>query len=60
LILVFNQVMDIVSHNELHVSSEEIVFNAVLRWVKHEAGERAEELPRLLTCVREEEDIRQI
>ena len=40
------------SHDELHVPSEESVFNAVLAWVKHDAADRREHLPRLLTSVR--------
>ena len=47
-----DQVYALVSHDELHVASEEPVFNAVLAWVKHDLAARKEHLPRLLTCVR--------
>ena len=40
------------SQDELHVTSEEVVFEAVVRWVKHEREVREVEMPRLLTCVR--------
>lgn len=43
---------EIVSQDELHVTSEEVVFEAVVRWVKHEREAREIEMPRLLTCVR--------
>jgi len=45
-------VCEIVSQDELHVTSEEVVFEAVVRWVKHEREARESEMPRLLTCVR--------
>ena len=34
------------------MTSEEVVFEAVVRWVKHEREAREAEMPRLLTCVR--------
>ena len=40
------------SQDELHVTSEEVVFEAAVRWVKHEREAREAEMPRLLTCVR--------
>jgi len=45
-------VHDIVNVDELHVPSEEVVFKAILRWVKHDAELRKEHLPQLLACVR--------
>ena len=44
--------LELVSHDELHVNSEEVVFDAVLKWVKHEPKARSEYLPELLTKVR--------
>lgn len=52
LILAGLQVHDLVSHDELHVASEEVVFAAILNWVKHDQELRCEQLPQLLTCVR--------
>ena len=50
--LSFEDVQGFVSHDELHIESEEVVFRAVLRWVKHDQFKRAEMLPDLLACVR--------
>ncbi|XP_054724682.1 kelch-like protein 18 [Uloborus diversus] len=44
-------VREIVSRDELHITSEEQVFEAVLSWVKHESS-RKDYLPELLTQVR--------
>ncbi|KAL6727443.1 hypothetical protein Aduo_009317 [Ancylostoma duodenale] len=41
----------LLSKNQLHVVSEEDVFNAAMRWVEH-ALERAEVVDSVLTCVR--------
>ncbi len=35
---------DLVNHDELHVPSEEAVFAAVMRWVKHYAEARKEQV----------------
>jgi len=42
----------LVSEDELDVTSEEVVFKAVLTWVKHDPELRSEALPQLLSCVR--------
>ncbi|XP_037072412.1 LOW QUALITY PROTEIN: kelch-like protein 18 [Pollicipes pollicipes] len=46
------ELRDIISRDELHVESEELVFEAVLRWVKHDTEQRPECLAGLLTLVR--------
>lgn len=51
LCLGMNEVLHILHRNELHVDSEEQVFEACLRWVKH-LEERTEHLPKLLAEVR--------
>ncbi|KAJ4448640.1 hypothetical protein ANN_00030 [Periplaneta americana] len=44
--------LSIVRRDELHVFSEEQVFEAVMRWVKKEPDMRRKDLPRLLATVR--------
>lgn len=50
--LPFNDVKDLISSNELYVKSEELVFEAVSRWVSHDTPNRAVNLPELLSRVR--------
>ena len=52
LMLPLHQVQDLVLEDELEVASEEIVFEAVMSWVKHNEKERKDQLPQLLSCVR--------
>ena len=40
MLLPVNQLMDIISSDELNVRSEEQVYKAVLRWVQHNISER--------------------
>ena len=42
-----NQLIDIISSDELNVRSEEQVFNAVLAWVKYNVAERRGHLPQV-------------
>ncbi|CAL1262525.1 unnamed protein product [Larinioides sclopetarius] len=49
--LKFEEIKDIVSRDELHITSEEQVFEAVLTWVKFDLN-RTTHLPELLTQVR--------
>lgn len=48
LLLPVNQLIDIISSDELNVRSEEQVFNAVLAWVKYNVAERRGHLPQVL------------
>ena len=50
--LPLTQVQDLVSDDELEVASEEIVFESVIAWVKHDESTRKDQLPQLLSCVR--------
>ena len=50
--LPLDKLINLVSDDELSVSSEEVVFKAVLAWVKFDEELRTESLPRLLQCVR--------
>lgn len=43
---------ELVTSDELHVTSEQQVFEAVLRWVKHDEENRVKNLPELLALVR--------
>ena len=52
--LCLDKLSGLVSEDELDVTSEEVVFNAVLTWVKHDPEMRAEALPKLLSCVRQD------
>lgn len=47
LLLPVNQLIDIISSDELNVRSEEQVFNAVLAWVKYNVAERRAHLPQV-------------
>lgn len=47
LLLPVNQLIDIISSDELNVRSEEQVFNAVLAWVKYNVAERRGHLPQV-------------
>ncbi|XP_043231465.1 kelch-like protein 18 isoform X2 [Amphibalanus amphitrite] len=46
------ELRDILARDELHVDTEELVFEAALRWVKHDTELRTECLPGLLSLVR--------
>jgi len=48
----FGDVHELVMKDELHVASEEVVFLAVLRWIKQDQETRCEHLPVLLQKVR--------
>lgn len=49
MLLPANQLIDIISSDELNVRSEEQVFNAVMAWVKYSIQERRPQLPQV--CV---------
>ena len=46
------EVGELVAREELHVASEEIVFLAVMRWIKQDVEDRSSHLPSLLVRVR--------
>jgi len=48
----FDQVLELVGRDELHVGSEEAVFLAVMRWIKQDTDTRETRLPSLLVQVR--------
>lgn len=50
LLLPVNQLIDIISSDELNVRSEEQVFIAVLAWVKYNVAERRGHLPQVCYC----------
>lgn len=50
--ITLRQVKELISSDYLHASSEEIVFRAVIRWVKYDVDARQKQLPDLLNCVR--------
>ncbi|XP_078074110.1 kelch-like protein 20 isoform X4 [Mustelus asterias] len=52
MLLPANQLIDIISSDELNVRSEEQVFNAVMAWVKYSIQERRPQLPQVLQHVR--------
>lgn len=43
-LLPVNQLVDIISSEELNVQSEELVFNAVMSWVRYNIQERRQNL----------------
>ena len=50
MLLPANQLIDIISSDELNVRSEEQVFNAVMAWVKYSIQERRPQLPQVCGC----------
>ncbi|CAC5372668.1 KLHL20 [Mytilus coruscus] len=52
MLLPVNQLVDIISSDELNVGSEEQVFNAVMSWVKYNTQERRCHLPNVTQHVR--------
>ena len=52
LLLPFNQLVDIISSDELNVRSEEQVYQAVVAWVRHNLPERRHQLGTVLAHVR--------
>ncbi|KAJ8972679.1 hypothetical protein NQ317_001699 [Molorchus minor] len=50
--LSLNEIKDLLSKSDLRVESEEQVFEACMRWVKHDVEKRKEHLPELLSLVR--------
>lgn len=48
MLLPANQLIDIISSDELNVRSEEQVFNAVMAWVKYSIQERRPQLPQVV------------
>ena len=47
LLLPVNQLVDIISSDELNVRNEEQVFNALMAWVKYNIQERRQHLPQV-------------
>lgn len=52
LLLPLNQLLEIISSDELNVKSEENVFKAVMNWIKHDLNERKQYLGQLMSHVR--------
>lgn len=50
--LSLNDLKDLICKDELYISSEQLVFEAVMRWVKHGDETRSEKLPELLSLVK--------
>ncbi|XP_015600929.1 kelch-like protein 18 [Cephus cinctus] len=50
--LTYLELKELVSRDELHVVSEEKVFEAVMRWIKYDSESRVIYLPELLSLVR--------
>ncbi|XP_059474437.1 kelch-like protein 17 isoform X2 [Neocloeon triangulifer] len=52
LLLPFQEVEQLISSNQLNISTEEKVFHAVLTWVKHDLAEREQHISKLMKHVR--------
>ncbi|OTF75594.1 kelch-like protein, partial [Euroglyphus maynei] len=52
LLLPVNQLIDIVSTDELNISTEEQVYNAIMKWVRYNVQERGQHLAHVLQHVR--------
>lgn len=50
--LSFDELIGLVSSDQLNVGDEETVYNAVIRWVKHDVAERQDRFSTLLSYVR--------
>lgn len=50
--LSFADLMEIISRDEINCTSEEVIFEAAIRWVKYNELERSEVLPEVLSKVR--------
>jgi kelch-like protein 20 len=50
MLLPFNQLVDIISSDELNVRSEEQVFSAVMIWVRYSIQERRHHLSNVSQC----------
>lgn len=50
--LTVDEVVDIISKDDLNVRGEETVFEGVIQWVKYDVSKRESEMPKLLTQVR--------
>ncbi|EDO40242.1 predicted protein, partial [Nematostella vectensis] len=50
--LSIGELCELISSDDLNVETEEEVFEAVLKWVKHESQNRAMHLPTALPCLR--------
>jgi kelch-like protein 20 len=49
MLLPVNQLVDIISSDELNVRSEEQVYQAVMQWIKYNIQERRQHLPTVST-----------
>ncbi|CAL1532393.1 unnamed protein product [Lymnaea stagnalis] len=47
-----SEVLEILSRDELYVTTEEQVFEAAMRWIKHDPANRVKDLPELMVKVR--------
>ncbi|KPM04163.1 kelch-like protein 1 [Sarcoptes scabiei] len=52
LLLPVNQLIDIISADELNITSEEQVFNAIMRWIRYDVNERRQHMAHVLQHVR--------
>ncbi|CAL8071894.1 unnamed protein product [Calicophoron daubneyi] len=52
LCLTNEELLDLITREDLHIDSEESVYKAVMRWVYHQAAPRAPNLPTLLRNIR--------
>lgn len=52
LALRFDELIDIIKRDEINISSEEKIFEAAMKWVKHKEDERSALLPEVLSKVR--------
>ena len=47
-----DELVEILSSDDLNVKNEEIVFDAILRWINHDPENRKQYIINLLKCVR--------
>ena len=52
LCLNIDQLIEILSTDDLNVKNEEIVFDTILRWINHDPENRKQHTTELLKCVR--------
>jgi kelch-like protein 18 len=52
MLLPFDELIEIIRRDELNCGSEEVIFEACIRWIKHNEPDRSQHLPEVLSKVR--------
>ena len=52
ILVVFQDMLMLIKDDGLNVSSEEIVYDAVVSWVEHDREKRSQHVAQLMACIR--------